>query len=117
MRIAALATLAFAVAACSGAFGTMDGIMRSWEGAPLDVVIAQWGYPDQEQTIAGHRIYRWYYNKGFVTATAGPVGAVASYNCTRILEVNAQNIVTRWQWQGNNCPFAEALEYAGWRRK
>jgi len=32
--------------------------------------------------------------------------------CERILEVDERNVITRWQWSGNNCPFAEALEYA-----
>jgi hypothetical protein len=119
---------------CSGGFGTMDRIMTSWQGAPLDAAIAQWGYPDQEQVIAGHKIYKWYYEKGvsIPSTTTGTVntfgntahinattygGGVAVGNCTRILEVNDQNIVTHTQWQGNNCPFAEGFEYAGWRRK
>ena len=56
--VAACAALAFVLASCSGGAATMDGIMHSWEGAPLDAVIAQWGYPDQEQEIAGHKLYR-----------------------------------------------------------
>jgi hypothetical protein len=63
------------LAACSGGAGTMDSIMSSWDGAPLDAVIAQWGYPEQEQMIAGHHIYRWFTTKNFAvpattTATA-----------------------------------------------
>jgi hypothetical protein len=26
-------------------------------------------------------------------------------------------IIIRWEWKGNNCPFAEAFEYSNWRRK
>jgi hypothetical protein len=120
--------------ACSGGAGTMDGIMKSWQGAPLDAAIAQWGYPHQEQVIAGHKIYRWFYTKSaaipattsgtvtqvgntaFVSATTSG-GGVMQGSCTRILEVDDRNVIIRWQWEGNNCPFAEAFEYSNWRRK
>jgi hypothetical protein len=122
------------LAGCSGGMGTMDGIMDSWAGAPLDAVIAQWGYPDQEQTIAGRKLYRWFYTKGVAvpatsrstitrsgnTATVNTTsydGGVVVGDCTRTLEVDARNIVIRSQWQGNNCPFAEGFEYSNWRRK
>jgi hypothetical protein len=112
----------------------MDGIMRSWVGAPLDAAIAQWGYPDQEQEIAGHKLYRWFYTKSGVlpsttTGTVTQMGTAAFLNattsgggtlvgnCTRTLEVDEHNIIVRWEWKGNNCPFAEAFEYSNWRRK
>src|SRR5262249_12604040 len=130
-----LAILAFLLfVSCSGGAGTMDGIMRSWEGAPLDAAIAQWGYPDQEQQIAGHKLYRWFYTKtgvlpGTTTGTITQLGTTAYLNvstvrggtlvgnCTRTLEVDEHNIIIRWEWKGNNCPFAEAFEYSNWRRK
>ena len=88
MRIvAASAALAFMLASCSGGAGTMDGIMRSWEGAPLDAAIAQWGYPDQEQVIAGHKLYRWFYTKtaslpATTTGTVNQIGNTAYLNAT-----------------------------------
>jgi hypothetical protein len=120
-------------ASCSGGAGTMDGIMRSWEGAPLDAAIAQWGYPDQEQEIAGHKLYRWFYTKSAslpatTTGTVNRIGNTAFLNatttgggtlvgnCTRTLEVDEHNIISHWQWSGNNCPFAEGFEYSNWRR-
>jgi hypothetical protein len=131
-----IATLLFGLclAACSGGMGTMDGIMQSWQSAPLDAAIAQWGYPHQEQVIAGHKLYRWFYSKsaGLPSTTTGTVtqiggtayvnattagGGVISGSCTRTLEVDEQNIIIRTQWEGNNCPFAEAFEYSSWRRK
>ena len=129
--VAACAALAFVLGSCSGGAGTMDGIMGSWQGAPLDAVIAQWGYPDQEQVIAGHKLYRWYYTKSAVmpSTTTGTVtqfgsinattygGGTVVGNCTRTLEVDEHNIVIRTEWKGNNCPFAEAFEYSSWRRK
>jgi len=109
--VAACAALAFVLASCSGGAGTMDGIMRSWQGAPLDAAIAQWGYPDQEQVIAGHKLYRWYYTKtatlpatttgtvnqintAYMNATTYGGGTVVG-NCTRTLEVDEHNIVVR----------------------
>jgi hypothetical protein len=118
------------LAACSGGAGTMDSIMSSWDGAPLDAVIAQWGYPEQEQTIAGHHIYRWFTTKNFAvpattTATATRTGFIATTTgggtitgqCVRTIEVDAQNVVTHWEWSGNNCPFTEFPAYTNWRRK
>jgi len=120
-----------ALCACSGGFGTMDRIMRSWDGAPIDAAIAQWGYPQQEQTIAGHKLYHWFYNKSFAmpATTTGTVsnglvnltttgGETISGECRRTLEVDQRNIVIRWEWAGNNCPFADmpGFEYANWQR-
>lgn len=118
------------LAGCSGGAGVMDGIMQSWQGAPLDAVIAQWGYPDQEQNIGGHHIFRWYLTKQYTmpaTATVNTVGQTSfvsvdgggtiTGNCTRTLEVDQQNTVIRWEWSGNNCPFSEFPSYTNWRRK
>lgn len=97
--------------ACSGGFGTMNGIMASWKGAPLDEVISQWGYPSDQQTIAGRKLYHWRDNRRIYTppTTTGTVNAIGStayvntttvgggysnWSCTRTLEVNKNNIVT-----------------------
>lgn len=112
----------------------MDRVMSSWQGAPIDAVIAQWGYPQQEQTIAGHKLYRWFYTKTVMTPTTAtstvtPIGRTAIVNttisggdiltgdCTRTLEVDQNNVVIRWEWSGNNCPFADVFEYSNWERK
>lgn len=112
----------------------MDRIMSSWQGAHLDDVISEWGYPDREANIAGKHLYYWHYTKSaYIPAqTSGTVNRFgnSSYinaqttgghsiegNCTRILEVDKSNIVIGWQWEGNNCPFAEAFEYSSWRRR
>lgn len=127
-------TVTIFLAACSGGLGTMDGIMSSWQGASINEVITQWGYPDQEREIAGHKLYTWNYSKsGFIPAqttatantfgnttyvTAHTTGGHAIYgSCSRTLEVDKKDIVIATQWQGNNCPFAEAFEYASWRRR
>lgn len=138
MRIFRGLMLALVVSACSGGGGLMDGIMGSWKGASIDQVITQWGYPDAEKNVAGRKLYVWsrdaqlimpttvnttgyatnignqtYYNG--ISNISG--GGVSNWNCTRILEVDASEVVVGGQWSGNNCPFMEAGPYANWRKK
>lgn len=56
-----------------------------------------------------------YTRTAHVTATTTG-GGYASFNCTRILEVR-DNIVVSWQWEGNNCPFAMVGPYSDWPKK
>jgi len=127
-RLFAVMFCAFGAVACTTA--TMTGIMDSWLGAPLDEAIAQWGYPDEERQVAGHHLYVWHHDKsgptlssttgsvsstGFFSATT--LGTGSRWECTRILEVDATDHVVSYQWEGNNCPFAEAMEYSTWRRR
>ncbi len=44
-------------------------------------------------------------------------GGTVRGDCVRTLEVDQQNIITKWEWKGNNCPFADILEYSNWERK
>lgn len=137
MKYLIAALLPFALAGC-GTTKLMNGIMSSWEGATLDDVVRQWGYPTSVQEFRGNKLYRWEYTKSAyipqtttVNATSYQTGAITNFNgtatttgghtfygaCTRILEVNPKNIVVHWQWEGNNCPFWEAMEYKTWRNK
>lgn len=121
----------------SGGFGTMDRVMSSWEGASVDEVIQQWGYPHEERTIAGRTLLVWNRNTQItmpaVASTTGTVnnigrqthvnattiysgGGTSNWNCTRIFEVK-ENRLVRWQWEGNNCPFADIGPYSNWARK
>ena len=113
----------------------MDRIMTSWEGATLDQVISQWGYPHGQQKFAGRTIYIWDRNTTLTlpATTSGTVnfigntayinttttgGGTSNWSCRRTLEVNNDNIVISWQWSGNNCPFADiAFGYENWQRK
>ena len=84
--------------------------MSSWTGSNVNEVIKSWGYPDEEKTIAGKHLYIWTRE-----LTVNNL-AVQKWNCTRTFEVNPENIVIGWQWEGNNCPFAEAGAYKTWRK-
>ncbi len=113
---------------------TMNGIMSSWEGKHIESVFAQWGYPNEEKEIGGHKLYVWYYGKSFNmpqnSTTTGSIygnsfsantyttgGYTVQGNCTRILEVDDFGYVIKWQWNGNNCPLMEVFEYSKWRSK
>jgi len=120
---------------CSGGFGTMDRIMQSWNGASLEEVIAQWGYPTFQQDIAGRKLYHWDKEMSVMmpattTGSISVIGSTAHLNsttfgggmfhgsCRRTLEVNNDNIIVGSQWSGNNCPFADvAMGYQNWQRK
>ena len=113
----------------------MDRIMKSWEGASLNQVVSQWGYPDHQQDFAGRKLYLWDKNVSVLlpSTTTGTVnvigntaylnsttsgGGVMNGSCRRTLEVNKANKVVGTQWSGNNCPFADvAMGYQHWQRK
>lgn len=82
---------------------TMKRIMDSWIGENLETVIEHWGYPTDEKTIAGKKLYYWTISSYSVTGNQSYVyGGEAT--CSRILEVDKNNNVIKWQWSGNSCP-------------
>jgi hypothetical protein len=114
----------------------MEGIMSSWAGSDINQVINQWGFPDEEKVINGRRVFIWrndkqYYLSGASTTTGtvnpysgsfhattyGGEGQTIQANCDRIFEVDKNKIVKSWEWKGNNCPFAEVMQYKNWRKK
>lgn len=134
MRCYAVVLVCLALAGCATT-KVMDGVMGSWVGAPVDEVVAQWGYPSDTRDFAGRKLYVWSesrqldlpststttgkvdgYGNYHGTTTTTPGGSVA-YSCERILEVDKDEVVTAYQWRGNNCPFAEAGRYKNWRRR
>ena len=113
----AISTFAF------GVDSTMSTVMDSWKGCHIDKVIDRWGYPTDEKTFAGHKLYIWKTErietsseytttkphtdkKGrtyYTTETHG--GTTEVYTSERILEVDDNNIVIRGRWSGNDLPF------------
>jgi hypothetical protein len=73
-------------------------------------------HQDRRSAIYDYRTVNQIGNTAFLNATTYGGGTVVG-NCTRTLEVDEHNIVVRWEWKGNNCPFAEAFDYSSWRRK
>ena len=118
--------LMFSMQVSTFAFGvdsTMTTVMDSWKGCHIDKVIDRWGYPTEEKTIAGHKIYIWKTertvttsehttttphtdSKGktyYTTNTYG--GGTEVYTSERILEVDDNNIVIKGKYSGNDLPF------------
>lgn len=90
-----------------------------------------WGYPTGEREIAGKHLYYWNSSKvGYVPQTSNTRGNAnmyansygqaygngtynsstttyggysVTYYCNKTLEVNSDNQITNWQWDGNNC--------------
>ena len=86
-----------------GSKSTMKKVMDSWIGENLETVIDHWGYPTQEKTIAGKKLYYWINSSYEVLGNQyGVYGGDST--CNRILEVDKNNRVIKWQWEGNNCP-------------
>ncbi|MCM1004639.1 MAG: hypothetical protein NC408_09925 [Candidatus Gastranaerophilales bacterium] len=80
-------------------------VMGSWQGEHIDTVFKYWGYPNDEKTIAGHKLLYWYHNQSpqYIQTSASTSTVTQSY-CTRILEINEHNKVTSWQYERNSCP-------------
>ena len=106
-----------------GVDSTMATVMDSWKGCHIDKVIDRWGYPTDERTIAGHKLYIWktertVTNDGYSTTREHKDSKGRTYYTTettnasteirtteRILEVDENNIVTKGKWSGNDLPF------------
>ena len=137
-RLVVVAIISLLGACASGGAGLMDGIMNSWVGASADDIMRQWGYPHEERSIAGKRLLVWNRNVQLAmpqtATTSGTVnrigqtayysgtttvsgGGTSNWNCTRILEIDKDNKVVNWHWEGNNCPFMEVGPYSNWRRQ
>ncbi len=111
----------------------MDKAMKSWIGYSIDDVIAKWGMPNEEKTIADKRTFYWYrsrqvyvpqtsYTNGYVNTqsnnyynntygqgnynytTTTSGGYMNTYFCNRTLVVDDDKKVNRWEWRGNRCP-------------
>lgn len=86
-----------------GTKSTMCKIMDSWLGEHINTVMDSWGYPSQEKEIAGRKLYYWI-NSSYVVS-GGQYGVYGGEStCNRILEVDKNNKVIKWQWEGNSCP-------------
>jgi len=99
----------------------MDKCIKSWIGYPLDNLIKQWGYPDEEKNIAGKKLYVWVdydydtntNSGGFKISSTDKKGRETVFSlggdtaveyCKKTIEVDNSNIITNGSWKGNNCP-------------
>lgn len=113
-----------------------DDGLNALVGRPISAAFGKIGYPNNEQTIAGRKIYRWgSSSQGMITmptqtTTTGSVGnglgyrpftattygsamIPVSYQCTLALSVNSQEIITGYSYDGElgGCePYINALK-------
>lgn len=134
MKKMVLVVFSIVLSACSPMRNTMNDVMTSWKGAHIDEAIEQWGYPDESREIAGRKLYVWktsstkqLYEK---EVTKGRVDAYGNYaeetktigggtwygDCHRILEVDAEGTITKWEWKGNDCAFYKGGRFKDWER-
>jgi hypothetical protein len=80
----------------------MPEIMASWRGKSLNELISRWGYPDREKVIAGRHLYYWQNGEHNTITTA--YGYITELYCTRVIEVDNNDIIVGYQWEGTQCP-------------
>lgn len=87
-RTRAVSVAAFLLTSCAT---TIDKPLASMVGQPIDSAISRFGFPTEEKTIAGHKVYRWVRNRAFQGN---------SMSCELNYEVNDQGTITHYSWQG-----------------
>jgi hypothetical protein len=96
-----LAMVSLGLAGC--ATQQLDAGLKKVIGMPLDVLVARWGYPTSEREILSKTLYTWSNNGGVVAVPVYGGGAyAATLNCTVEVTVDANKIITGYQWNGNN---------------
>lgn len=110
MKIAVFAAIAL-LGGC--ATTQLNNGLQKVVGEPVDVLVNAWGYPAAQREIMGHTLYIWSNDGGAMAVPMYGSGVFAArLQCTVQVSVDAQNIVTSYQWNGNNggcAPFARRL--------
>jgi len=124
----ALALTALCLGACTTSGDMLQAGWPKLKGQPLQSAIDRWGYPEQEQVIAGAKVYTWRSSSPFIAeapaqrTTVTPYGTASSYGsapvattigCTIKLSTNEAGIIQTMQYQGENMGcyrYASALE-------
>lgn len=105
-RFIILIVIILTTTSSANAFGmksTMDKLLDSWVGENINTVIDAWCYPSDTKTFAGRNIYSWNSSNSYVSGNQyGIYGGTST--CNIHFEVNKQNTIIKWQWEGNSCP-------------
>ena len=101
MRFLIVAAVAGCLAGC--ATEQLNTGLEKVIGQPVDVLVSAWGYPSAQREIMGHTLYVWSNNGGAMAVPMYGGGVFAArLTCTVQVAVDAQNIITSYQWNGNN---------------
>lgn len=77
--------------------------LKNLMGAPVSTLVSAWGYPENEREIMGHKIYIWSNDGGVMAVPLYGGGAFAArLNCTVQVSVDSHDVITSYQWNGNN---------------
>jgi hypothetical protein len=112
--------LALALAGCTS-FSVLDREMPKLVGQPIDVAVQKLGFPNNEQTIMGQKVYTWNTSQSSfsvvptTSVTTAYVGTVpvqatttsfttedSSLSCVLRLIVDDKGIIRRYTYTGNN---------------
>jgi hypothetical protein len=118
-----LTAFVVAITGCA-TWGQMKEGLDDLLDRPISTAIDRIGYPSSEQSIAGRKLYRWGSSSQSAmympstTTTTGSIGTgmgyrpfsatttggsyiPVSYNCEIVLEVDSNDIIKRYQYNGN----------------
>lgn len=116
-----LLLVGFTLPAFSGTREFMEKALNSWLTYSIHNVIDRWGFPSGENTFADRHIYTWSSSwqryvpqntsstitPNYRTATVNSFttgGYTVTYYCNKTFEVDANNNIISWNWEGNGCP-------------
>lgn len=90
LRVCLAMAVCVAFSACAGQM--IKDKLPAYVGQPINALIAKLGFPTRQDTIAGQTVYVW---------TTGGMVEGTSFGCTIRAIVDTQNVITRWDFQGN----------------
>jgi hypothetical protein len=97
-------TVVFGVLLLAGcATAQLNKGLQNLMGQPVSVLVSAWGYPQGEREIMGRKLYIWSADRGAVAVPMYGGGAFAArLACTVEVGVDSREIITSYQWNGNN---------------
>ena len=110
-KIAVIALCAAFLSGCATA--RLNTELQKAIGQPVDVLVNAWGYPASQREIMGQMLYTWSNDGGVMAVPLYGGGVFAGrLQCQVEVAIDAQHIITRYQWSGNNggcAPLARRL--------
>lgn len=108
--VAACGALALASACADMESRTMESLLDSWNGVPIDEAKVQWGPPQAVQSVPGGTAYVWSDASAATPAPDSEQRAAADAglspapgHCERILVAGPEGTVVRGEWRGDAC--------------
>lgn len=82
---------------CSGNLKHINKGLTNLRGQHINSLINRIGYPDSQRMIAGRKLYTWGSSRLFAID-----GNLVDLYCTITVEVNSNEKIVNWQYDGNN---------------